>query len=182
METDLFRQMREEERLQPRVPVATYRLQFNRAFTFRDAVAVVPYLDALGLSDLYASSCLAARPGSMHGYDIADHNRLNPEIGTEEDYAGLADALRARGMGQVLDLVPNHMGIAAGCNRWWNDVLENGPSSPYAEFFDIDWDPVKPQLANKVLLPILGDQYGRVLENQELTLEYAEGGFALRYF
>jgi len=182
METDLFRQMREEERLQPRVPVATYRLQFNRAFTFRDAVAVVPYLDALGLSDLYASSCLAARPGSMHGYDIADHNRLNPEIGTEEDYAGLADALRARGMGQVLDLVPNHMGIAAGCNRWWNDVLENGPSSPYAEFFDIDWDPVKPQLANKVLLPILGDQYGRVLENQELTLEYADGGFALRYF
>jgi (1->4)-alpha-D-glucan 1-alpha-D-glucosylmutase len=173
--------MQEEGRLRSRVPVATYRLQFSRAFTFQDAVEVVPYLDALGISDLYASSYLAARPGSPHGYDIADHNRLNPEIGTEEDCERLAAALQARGMGQILDVIPNHMGIAASCNPWWNDVLENGPGSPYAGFFDIDWDPVKRQLANKVLLPILGDQYGRVLENQELTLEYADGGFSLRY-
>lgn len=181
MEAELFRQVQEEGCLQPRVPVATYRLQFSRAFTFRDAVEVVPYLDALGISDLYASSYLVARPGSPHGYDIADHNRLNPEIGTEEDYERLIAALQARGMGQILDVIPNHMGIAASCNPWWNDVLENGPGSPYAGFFDIDWDPVKRQLAHKVLLPILGDQYGRVLENQELILEYADGGFSLRY-
>jgi (1->4)-alpha-D-glucan 1-alpha-D-glucosylmutase len=181
MGTDLFRQMQEEGRLQPRVPVATYRLQFSRAFTFRDAVEVVPYLDTLGISDLYASSYLAARPGSPHGYDIADHNRLNPEIGTAEAYEAFITALQARGLGQILDVIPNHMGIAAACNPWWNDVLENGPGSPYAGFFDIDWDPVKRQLANKVLLPILGDQYGRVLENQELILEYADGGFSLRY-
>jgi (1->4)-alpha-D-glucan 1-alpha-D-glucosylmutase len=181
MVADLFRQMREGGHLQPRVPVATYRLQFNRTFTFRDAAAVVPYLEVLGISDLYASSYLAARPGSMHGYDVADHNRLSPEIGTEEEYERFAASLQARGMGQILDVIPNHMGIAAGCNPWWNDVLENGPGSHFAEFFDIDWDPVKPQLANKVLLPILGDQYGRVLENQELTLEHLEGAFALRY-
>jgi (1->4)-alpha-D-glucan 1-alpha-D-glucosylmutase len=181
MGTDLFRQMQGEGRLQPRVPVAAYRLQFNRAFTFQNAQAVIPYLEALGVSDIYASSYLAARPGSMHGYDIADHNRLNPEIGTAEEYEGLVAALQARGMGQILDVVPNHMGIAGGSNPWWNDVLENGPSSPYAEFFDIDWEPVKRELANKVLLPILGDQYGRVLESQELSLEYADGGFGLRY-
>jgi (1->4)-alpha-D-glucan 1-alpha-D-glucosylmutase len=163
------------------MPVATYRLQFNRAFTFEDARRLVPYLADLGISDIYASSYLAARPGSPHGYDIANHNALNPEIGTEEDYQGFVAALQAAGMGHVLDVVPNHMGIAVGCNPWWNDVLENGPGSPYAEFFDIDWDPVKRQLANKVLLPILGDQYGRILENQELRLEYADGAFRLRY-
>lgn len=181
MEANASRELQQEPGLSPRVPVATYRLQFNRNFTFEDARQVVPYLDALGVSDLYASSYLAARPGSTHGYDIANHNALNPEIGTEEDYSPFVEALQARGMGQILDVIPNHMGIAAGCNPWWNDILENGPSSPYAEFFDIDWDPVKRQLANKVLLPILGDQYGRVLENQELWLEYADGAFSLRY-
>jgi len=181
MGSDLFRELQEEPSLLPRVPVATYRLQFNRGFTFEDARRSVPYLEALGISDVYASSYLAARPGSMHGYDIANHNALNPEIGTQEDYARLVSELRDRGMGQILDVIPNHMGIAAGCNPWWNDVLENGPSSPYAEFFDVDWDPVKRQLANKVLLPILGDQYGRILENQELVLEYADGSFNLRY-
>src|SRR5574341_92331 len=181
MESDWLHELRTDPGLSPRVPVATYRLQFNRAFTFDEAWRVVPYLDALGISDLYASSYLAARPGSPHGYDIADHNRLNPEIGTEEDYERLVAALQARGMGQILDVIPNHMGIAAACNPWWNDVLENGPGSPYAGFFDIDWDPVKRQLANKVLLPILGDQYGRVLENQELILKYADGGFTVRY-
>jgi len=167
--------------LRLRVPVATYRLQFNRSFTFEDARALVPYLAALGISDVYASSYLAARPGSLHGYDLVDHNALNPEIGTDAEYERFVEALRERGMGQLLDVVPNHMGIADARNRWWNDVLENGPSSPYAEFFDIDWDPVKRELADKVLLPVLGDQYGRVLENQELVLEYESGAFRLRY-
>ncbi|MBI4736167.1 MAG: malto-oligosyltrehalose synthase [candidate division NC10 bacterium] len=181
METDVITELWQDRAPLPRVPVATYRLQFSRAFTFRAARQMVPYLEALGVSDVYASSYLAARPGSLHGYDIADHNRLNPEIGTEEDYQRFIAALQDRGMGQILDVIPNHMGIAASCNPWWNDVLENGPSSAYAEFFDIDWVPLKSQLANKVLLPILGDQYGRVLENQELILEYADGTFSLRY-
>jgi (1->4)-alpha-D-glucan 1-alpha-D-glucosylmutase len=165
----------------PRIPLATYRLQFNRDFTFEDACRIVPYLAALGISDLYASSYLTARPGSLHGYDIADHNALNPEIGTEEDYRRLVARLGEHGMGQILDVVPNHMGIAEACNRWWNDVLENGESSPYAEFFDIDWEPVKRELWGKVLLPILGDQYGRVLERQELVLRYEDGVFAIHY-
>ncbi|MBP2669980.1 MAG: Malto-oligosyltrehalose synthase [candidate division NC10 bacterium] len=171
-----------DPRLLPRIPAATYRVQFNARCTFADALAFLPYLDSLGVSDVYASSYLGAKPGSMHGYDITNHNILNPEIGTPEDYDRFVAALQARGMGQILDVVPNHMGIAAGSNPWWNDVLENGPSSPYAEFFDVDWDPVKRQLANKVLLPILGDQYGRVLEKQELVLEYASGAFHLRYY
>ncbi len=165
----------------PRIPVATYRLQFNAGFTLGDAQHLVPYLAALGVSDVYASSLLAARPGSLHGYDIVDHGRLNPEIGTDADFTTLATTLRAHDMGLLLDIVPNHMGIAQGANVWWNDVLENGPSSPYADYFDIDWDPVKRELANKVLLPILGDQYGRVLENQELVLELDRGAFRLRY-
>jgi (1->4)-alpha-D-glucan 1-alpha-D-glucosylmutase len=181
MDTDLWQALQGDPGLLPRVPVATYRLQFNRVFTFEDARQVVPYLAALGISDVYASSYLEARPGSLHGYDIVDHNALNPEIGTEADCDRFVAALRERGMGQILDVVPNHMGIAEACNRWWNDVLENGPSSPYAEFFDIDWEPVKRELTSKVLLPILGDQYGRVLENQELHLEYADSFFGLRY-
>jgi (1->4)-alpha-D-glucan 1-alpha-D-glucosylmutase len=182
MGTDAFRRLEEDPRLHPRIPAATYRLQFNSRFTFDNARCLLPYLDALGVSDVYASSYLGAKPGSMHGYDITHHNALNPEIGTSDDFDRFVEALRARGMGQILDVVPNHMGIADGCNPWWNDVLENGPSSPYAEFFDVDWDPIKRQLANKVLLPILGDQYGRVLENQELVLDYAGGAFSLRYY
>jgi (1->4)-alpha-D-glucan 1-alpha-D-glucosylmutase len=166
----------------PRVPRATYRLQFNRYFTFDDAVHLVPYLDALGISDLYASSYLAARPGSLHGYDIVDHERLNPEIGPPEAHERMVATLRARGMGHILDVVPNHMGIAEGANRWWNDVLEHGPSSPYADRFDVDWQPVERHLAGKVLLPILGDQYGRVLERQELALEIDAGRFRIRYY
>ncbi|RPI00007.1 MAG: malto-oligosyltrehalose synthase, partial [Zetaproteobacteria bacterium] len=182
MAADAFGRPQADPRLQPRIPAATYRLQFNSRFTFENARDLLPYLEALGVSDVYASSYLGARPGSMHGYDITDHNTLNPEIGTEDEYDRFVEALQTRGMGQILDVVPNHMGIAAGCNPWWNDVLENGPSSPYAAFFDVDWDPVKRQLANKVLLPILGEQYGRVLENQELVLEYAAGAFRLRYY
>jgi (1->4)-alpha-D-glucan 1-alpha-D-glucosylmutase len=174
--------LRDRPELVPRIPLATYRLQFNRAFRFDDARSLVDYLDTLGVSDLYASPCLAARPGSPHGYDLVDHNALNPEIGSREEYDRLVAALHDRGMGQILDVVPNHMGIAGGANHWWNDVLENGPGSPYADFFDIDWDPLKRELADKVLLPILGEQYGRVLENQELVLQFEEGAFRLTYY
>jgi (1->4)-alpha-D-glucan 1-alpha-D-glucosylmutase len=165
-----------------RIPSATYRLQFNPSFTFAQAARLVSYLHALGVSDCYASPYFKACPGSPHGYDVIDHNALNPEVGSEEDYNTFVRELQRHGMGQILDLVPNHMGIAKGKNAWWADVLENGPSSLYASCFDIDWAPVKDELANKVLLPILGDQYGRVLENQELTLCYEDGAFFLLYY
>ncbi|HEV2148044.1 MAG TPA: malto-oligosyltrehalose synthase [Longimicrobiaceae bacterium] len=165
-----------------RVPLSTYRLQFNHLFTFRDAAELVPYLAELGVSDLYASPYLQARPGSLHGYDITDHNRLNPEIGTPEEHARMTGLLREHGMGHLLDIVPNHMGVAAGANPWWNDVLENGPSSPRAAYFDIDWAPYKPELEGKVLLPVLGDQYGVVLERGELRLVYEEGRFYVEYW
>ena len=165
-----------------RRPLATYRLQLNARFTFDDARRLVPYLADLGISDVYASPYLMARPGSLHGYDIVDHGALNPELGSEAHYEALVAALGAHGMGQILDIVPNHMGIAECQNRWWSDVLENGPGSAYADFFDIDWQPVKREIENRVLLPILGDQYGRVLESQELTLELHDGGFRVRYY
>jgi (1->4)-alpha-D-glucan 1-alpha-D-glucosylmutase len=164
------------------IPTATYRLQFHAGFTFDDAAAIVGYLDSLGISHAYASSYLAAVPGSQHGYDVADPTRLNPELGTEAAYRTWVDTLRAHGMGHIIDLVPNHMGIARSANPWWQDVLENGPSSPYAGVFDIDWHPLKPELENKVLIPILGDSYGAVLERQEITLAYDEGVFSLRYY
>ena len=164
-----------------RLPSATYRLQFNSAFTFADATAIVDYLHALGISDCYASPYLKAVPGSSHGYDVADPTQLNPEIGDETTYGAWIAALDAHGMGHILDLVPNHMGIAKSSNPWWLDVLENGPSSRYASFFDIEWRPVKEELADKVLIPILGGQYGEVLEKQELAVEYREGSFVVRY-
>ncbi len=164
------------------VPGATYRLQFHQGFTFRDATALVPYLSRLGVTHCYCSSYLQAVPGSPHGYDVADPTSLNTEIGTENDYRAFVDALDAHGMRHLLDVVPNHMGIARSRNRFWQDVLENGPSSRYARVFDIDWRPVKPELEGKVLLPILGDQYGAVLERQEIRLEYADGAFRLCYF
>jgi (1->4)-alpha-D-glucan 1-alpha-D-glucosylmutase len=165
-----------------RVPTATYRIQFHAGFTFRQATEIVPYLAELGVSDLYASPYLQARPGSLHGYDIVNHASLNPEIGTEGDHARMSAALREQGMGHLLDIVPNHMGIAGGANAWWMDVLENGWSSPYAAYFDVDWQPRKPELEGKVLLPVLGDQYGQVLERGELRLAYADGAFRLDYF
>jgi (1->4)-alpha-D-glucan 1-alpha-D-glucosylmutase len=165
-----------------RVPVSTYRLQFNSRFTFRDASKIVDYLDALGITDSYASSYLTAVPGSPHGYDVADPTRLNPDIGSDDEYWAWIEAMRARGMGHVVDVVPNHMGIARSANRWWLDVLENGPSSRFARFFDIEWHPVKDELADKVLIPILGDQYGAVLERQELRVVYGEGAFCIQYY
>jgi (1->4)-alpha-D-glucan 1-alpha-D-glucosylmutase len=162
-------------------PLSTYRIQFNQTFTFRDAVDLVPYLKELGISWLYASPYLQARPGSLHGYDITNHARLNPEIGTPEEHVSLSRALQHHGMGQLVDIVPNHMGVGEANNDWWRDVLENGPSSMFAPFFDIDWEPLKPELAGKVLLPILGDQFGRVLENGELRIAFEEGRFGLHY-
>src|SRR6516225_1670498 len=154
---DLSRKACERAAALRRLPEATYRLQFHSGFTFRDARRIVPYLRDLGITHCYASPYLKARPGSTHGYDILNHQVLNPEIGTEEDYDALVSALRDNGVQQILDVVPNHMGIVGNENVWWNDVLENGPSSPYAGFFDIDWFSYKPALHDKVLLPILGE-------------------------
>ncbi|HYG69838.1 MAG TPA: alpha-amylase family glycosyl hydrolase, partial [Anaeromyxobacteraceae bacterium] len=145
------------------------------------AAAIVPYLDLLGVSDLYLSPVLAAAPGSTHGYDVVDHGRLNPELGGEEGYAKLAAACRARGLGLLLDYVPNHMGIGRW-NAWWMDLLENGPSAVWAKAFDVDWRPVKAELAHKVLVPILGGQYGEVLERGELKLKREEGALVLCYY
>ena len=164
-----------------RVPMATYRLQFNHQFKFSHAKSIISYLHELGISDCYASPYFMANQGSLHGYDVLDHNQLNPEVGTDEEYREFMKELRKYEMGQILDIVPNHMSIAGNENRWWMDVLENGPSSAYADFFDIDWDPPKVSLKDKVLLPILGDQYGRVLENQELNLTFEEGAFFISY-
>ena len=165
-----------------RIPVATYRVQFNGNFRFADAAAIIPYLSGLGISDFYASPYLAARPGSLHGYDITDPTRINPEIGTQQEYDLFIDALKSQGMGQLLDIVPNHMCITGGENSYWMDVMENGPSSSCAAFFDIDWDPVKDELLNKVLLPFLGDQYGNVLENGEIRLVFEEGSFFVGFY
>src|SRR5205823_2852349 len=165
------------------LPSATYRLQFNRLFQFRDAALLVPYLAELGITDCYASPYLKARPGSTHGYDISDHAALNPEIGSAEDYHDWIEALHRHSMGQIFDMVPNHMGIVGGGNAWWNDILENGPSSPYAGYFDIDWySSLKQELHHKVLLPILGDPYGKVLESRQLVLHYDAGAFSIGYF
>ena len=166
-----------------RFPVSTYRLQFHAGFTFRDATAIVPYLHDLGITHCYASPYLKARPGSQHGYDIIDHRSLNPEIGSEEDYNAWVETLQSHNMGQILDMVPNHMGIVGNENVWWNDVLENGPSSPYAGYFDIAWqDATRPDLLNRILLPVLGDPYGKVLEAGQIRLGYDSGSFTIYYF
>ncbi|MHB1133382.1 MAG: malto-oligosyltrehalose synthase [Chloroflexota bacterium] len=164
------------------VPRATYRLQFNGNFSFADAAALVPYLEELGISDCYTSPIYMASPGSMHGYDVLDYSQLNPELGGEEGFTALSQALRERRMGLVMDVVPNHMGIANTGNRWWMDVLENGPSSTYASYFDIDWQPVKRELGDRVLLPVLEEQYGHVLESGKLQLGYEEGAFFVNYY
>jgi (1->4)-alpha-D-glucan 1-alpha-D-glucosylmutase len=158
------------------VPASTFRVQLNRSFQFRDLSAVVDYLNDLGITDCYFSPVLASRPGSPHGYDIIDHSRLNPEIGTEAELGELAAKLGLYGMGIVADVVPNHMCVDS-TNAWWWDVLENGPSSTYASFFDIDWQPPKEALVGKVLLPVLGDQYGRILESGLIRIAYSLGGF-----
>jgi (1->4)-alpha-D-glucan 1-alpha-D-glucosylmutase len=166
----------------PRIPIATYRFQYNRNFKFTDAIQVIPYLQGLGISDLYSSPFFRSHPGSDHGYDVSNHNEINQIIGTRDDFDAMVNALKERNMGHLADFVPNHMGISDPSNDWWMDVLENGPSSTFAPFFDIDWDPIKERLHNKILLPVLGDQYGRILERGELGLEYREGAFFVTYY
>ncbi len=166
-----------------RVPRATYRLQLHRGFTFAQAADIVPYLARLGVSHVYCSPYLRARAGSAHGYDIVEHAALNPEIGSPEEYEHFVATLAAHDMGQMIDLVPNHMGVGGDDNAWWLDVLENGQASDYAGFFDIDWQSVKPELRGKVLLPLLEDHYGTVLVNGLLRLEFdaLQGEYSVRY-
>ena len=154
---------------------ATARLQFHRGFTLDDAVALVPYYAKLGISHVYASPLLTARAGSTHGYDIVDHNRINPELGGEEALHRLVAALRQHAMGLILDIVPNHMGVGGNDNAWWLDVLEWGRASPYAEYFDIDWDPPDATLRGRLLAPFLGTSYGECLDAGDLVLRFDEG-------
>ena len=163
-------------------PLSTYRLQLHGGFAFDAATALAPYLAQLGIGACYTSPYFAANPGSTHGYDVCNHNAINPELGGPEAHARFVDGLAALGLGHMVDFVPNHMGIGAVTNLWWRDVLENGPGSPGARFFDVDWAPMKTALKSKVLLPVLGDQYGRVLESGELRLEFTGGQLVVKYF
>lgn len=165
------------------VPVATYRIQFSRDFRFVDARNLVPYLHELGITHLYASPRFKPGKGSSHGYDVADPFRINSELGTEEEFDEVVQKLKSYGMGLLLDIVPNHM-VASSENPWWMDMLENGQASRYAGYFDIDWHPAAGKSSflegNRVLLPVLGDLYGKVLESQELNLKLDENGFYIR--
>ncbi len=165
-------------------PLSTYRLQFRGEFTFADARKLVPYLAELGVSHVYASPYFKARAGSSHGYDIIDHNALNPEVGDTQGFLDFCAALEHHGMGQIVDFVPNHVGIGQDDNAWWLDVLEWGIESPYAEYFDIDWHSAKVELRDKVLVPFLGDHYGRILEAGELKLTFdrENGAFNVWYY
>jgi (1->4)-alpha-D-glucan 1-alpha-D-glucosylmutase len=165
-----------------RLPVSSYRLQLSPGFGFAEAASLVPYLAGIGVSECYCSPILAARPGSAHGYDICDHARLNPDLGGDEGFANLVAVAREHDVGLLVDFVPNHMSADAAANRWWRSVLENGPSSPFAHYFDIDWEPSKSELRGKVLLPVLGDQYGIILEAGQVRVELSDGGLRLRYF
>jgi (1->4)-alpha-D-glucan 1-alpha-D-glucosylmutase len=164
-----------------RIPRATYRLQLHAGFGFAAAAELVPYLARVGVSHCYFSPYLAARAGSTHGYDVIAHDRLNPELGSRQDYQRLCDALADHGMGQILDMVPNHVGIMGADNGWWLDVLENGSASAYAGYFDIDWEPLRQELRGKVLIPVLGDHYGNVLDTGELELVFDNGAFRIQY-
>lgn len=164
-----------------RIPRATYRIQFGPNFTFRDAQTLVDYLHELGISDLYTSPLYKPREGSTHGYDTVDYNQFNPALGNEDDFNALVGRLNQHNMSLLLDIVPNHMGIGKD-NTWWMDVLKHGPSSVYSHYFDIDWQPENRALDNKVMIPVLGDHYGRVLEEGQLELVYWHGDFYLHYY
>lgn len=160
-------------------PRATYRLQLNKDFTLADARALVPYLEELGVSHAYLSPILMAQPGSTHGYDTVDHTRINPEVGTLDDFRALAAALQVRDMGIILDFVPNHMGIGGASNALWLDVLRQGPHSRYADWFDIDWRPPRPGMDGKVLVPFLGKSFAEVLADGDICLKADGEGFAV---
>jgi (1->4)-alpha-D-glucan 1-alpha-D-glucosylmutase len=161
--------------------LATYRLQLNSNFGFREAGALGDYLAALGISHIYCSPCLQATPGSAHGYDVIDHSQVSADLGGEEEFARMCAVLRDRSLGLIMDIVPNHMAISEWSNQWWWDVLENGPSSKFAAYFDVEWDSPEQRLRNIVLLPVLGDHYGRVLEAGELQLVRNGAKFVIRY-
>jgi (1->4)-alpha-D-glucan 1-alpha-D-glucosylmutase len=163
------------------LPGVTYRLQLHSGFTLDAARGLVPYLAALGVTDCYCSPVFRATTGSTHGYDVSRHTEINPELGGEPAFTAFSDALQAHGLGLILDFVPNHMSNDPHTNEWWRDVLENGPSSPFARFFDIDWDPTKPELKDRLLLPVLSEQYGHTLERGELSLRFERGALALDY-
>jgi len=165
----------------PRIPLACYRLQFNRDFTFRRASDALDYLSRLGITDIYASPILQSRSGSQHGYDVTDPARINGELGNEDQFEAFQSALQKQGMGLLLDIVPNHM-AASPENPWWMDVLENGPGSAYAAYFDIDWHPPSHTLANRILLPVLGSFYGQTLNNREFQLVFRRGSFLIQYY
>jgi (1->4)-alpha-D-glucan 1-alpha-D-glucosylmutase len=166
----------------PRRPASTYRLQLHAGFTFDDARAVLPYLADLGVTHVYLSPIAAAMPGSTHGYDVVDPTRINPELGGEEGYQRLVEEQSRLGLGQVLDIVPNHMGVGDGHNPWWADVLRHGDASPYASVFAIRWETDDPAIRGKILLPVLGDPLDTVIERGELFLERGADGWWLRYF
>jgi (1->4)-alpha-D-glucan 1-alpha-D-glucosylmutase len=163
------------------VPVSTYRLQLHAGYPFSAAEDTASYLARLGVGACYTSPYFAAMPGSTHGYDVCDHNEINPELGGRDAHRRFTARLAELGLGHVVDFVPNHMGVGTETNLWWRDVLENGPGSSTAHFFDIDWTPVKAALQSKILLPVLGDQYGRVLERGELVLGYRDGLLVVTY-
>lgn len=165
-----------------KIPRATYRIQFNPDFNFDDAARLADYLADLGISHLYASPYLQPVKGSTHGYDVIDHHRVNEELGGEKGHKWLCRRLRECKLGQILDIVPNHMAISDQNNKWWWDVLENGPSSSYSSYFDVDWEYPHDTQRNKILLPILGDHYGRILEAKEIKLERNKGTFIIRYY
>ena len=160
---------------------ATYRLQLTNKFRFADAERIIPYLRSLGISHIYASPIFEARPGSVSGYDTCDYSRISPELGGEAGLDSLVNALHAQGMGLIVDFVPNHMSAHPQWNKWWRSVLANGPSSSVSEYFDVDWNPVNSNLHGKVLLAILGGQYGDVLESGDLKIGYHDGEFCLLY-
>src|SRR5271156_252977 len=164
-----------------RVPISTYRVQMHKGFSFADARNIVGYLKQLGVGDFYSSPIFEARPGSMHGYDLTRHDRLNPELGGEEGFAGFSAELQSQGLGLLLDIVPNHMGVGND-SIWWQDVLENGHASQYAEYFDIDWNPLKAAMQDRLLLPILGDQYGAELERKHIQVSIEDGRLRIRYY
>ena len=165
-----------------RGPLSTYRLQLHAAFGFEAAGSVAEYLRDLGVSHVYSSPYLQAAKGSVHGYDVVDHSRVNEELGGEAQHRAFCETLGFAGLGQVLDIVPNHMAIGGRENSWWWDVLENGPASPFASYFDVDWNPPEEKLRNKILVPILGEHYGRVLGAGEIQLRRREGSFEFHYF
>jgi (1->4)-alpha-D-glucan 1-alpha-D-glucosylmutase len=164
-----------------RIPSSTYRLQMHENFTFEDAERILPYLKLLGIGDVYLSPIFEARPHSTHGYDVARHECVNPELGGYDKFRSLSAALRQAGMGLLLDIVPNHMGVG-NKSEWWQDVLQNGQASAYSDWFDIDWEPLKPELRNKLLLPILGSRYGDALESKQIEVQLEDGQLLIAYF